>query len=596
MTFDAGTRYRYGQIKQKWRESGRVFISRNRQRLKEGASDWKVVCVPGEDGAEVLQVYLPLGVRPRNIIGIERGDKEYEHLSSLGLGIETFHGECSNFFSTCEQRFDIVSLDLESGLTANVHLIDILKDKQVLNNRSILITNFYGKREYLEKFKRTVIDNTTDDDERILLYLSTALEEDREKALSNLSKSLGYTDVRDLKSRGINHVIARSLMSGQDKLSDYTDEELAKVRNLFPFSFLSPEFRREDFEEAIRGFLRDNNLREDAHYLDFDPILTEKYLELWTDYARRMGYPELITLATFIGMHNYYFVEDSESYEYVNEGSPMFSDFFLLDQHRELFDRYLRLWKKLKEGIRAPEGIDIALEKRLRRDLTIIGDLEGKAGNYVPPTRIFLGSLQRRPRLTSQQYYQERIKAAEEGMLIEGLHKKLLETHRTDSKHLTAYETHVKMEIHGPHPNKIVKREVSIEKSRAPVEIKKPEKNFSQPDGKLEFSLRDLLPREHRHNSQYFSENQLLRMHYFINDLHGLLKPEEMQTILANIKESRWYASNKKKPTDTQIYAFFDDLTILARNKHTPDTSVINRVYHSVLNGNISSEVRKYIK
>ena len=83
-------------------------------------------------------------------------------------------------------------------------------------------------------------------------------------------------------------------------------------------------------------------------------------------------------------------------------------------------------------------------------------------------------------------------------------------------------------------------------------------------------------------------------MEYFINDLYGLLKPEEMQTILTNIKKSRWYV-NGRKPTDTQVYAFFDDLTILARNGHTLGANTVTRVYHSVLNGSISPEVSKYI-
>lgn len=105
------------EIKNKWRQKLKEFVDENTDVSKR--KDMKVLCLPGIECLEI-PLYLELGFKPENIIGVEAGivkgkvDKEvlrkFEE-NAQKLGIQTRIGKLEKILEKEETVFDVVSLD-----------------------------------------------------------------------------------------------------------------------------------------------------------------------------------------------------------------------------------------------------------------------------------------------------------------------------------------------------------------------------------------------------------------------------------------------------------------------------------------------------
>ncbi len=110
------------EVKNKWRQKLKEFVDENTDVTKR--KDMKVLCLPGVQCLEI-SLYLELGFRPENIVGVEAGvvkgkvDKEvlrkFEE-NAQKYGIQTRIGKLEKILEKEETVFDVVSLDFLGAL------------------------------------------------------------------------------------------------------------------------------------------------------------------------------------------------------------------------------------------------------------------------------------------------------------------------------------------------------------------------------------------------------------------------------------------------------------------------------------------------
>lgn len=107
--------------------------------------DLKVVCLPGVMCYEI-PLYLELGIKPQNIVGIERDERDYQLMQyeAKRYGIRTFKGSIAQFNKQNDELFNIINFDY-LGQLCEGSLRDIRNVKKA--RRTMLITNFWCRRE-----------------------------------------------------------------------------------------------------------------------------------------------------------------------------------------------------------------------------------------------------------------------------------------------------------------------------------------------------------------------------------------------------------------------------------------------------------------
>lgn len=78
-----------------------------------------------------------------------------------------------------------------------------------------------------------------------------------------------------------------------------------------------------------------------------------------------------------------------------------------------------------------------------------------------------------------------------------------------------------------------------------------------------------------------FSNNQRLRVQYFVDDVGGLALEQKMR-LYRNVRDSKWYNSTL---TDMQTYMLFDDITINVRRGEIPATHEIEAYLKNIVSG-----------
>ena len=110
--------------KEKSREKVRQSIEETILIMKK-PKDIRILCFPGSDAREVLEVYDTLKIPRENIVGLERAKDEYEVLKQRDLGIQLLNTSFEEYTLSQKQfNFDIVSLDYTGpfNLEQMIHL------------------------------------------------------------------------------------------------------------------------------------------------------------------------------------------------------------------------------------------------------------------------------------------------------------------------------------------------------------------------------------------------------------------------------------------------------------------------------------------
>jgi hypothetical protein len=140
-----GEHFNYNtEVKETWRKAWQHFLV---ERLPaEGREHLRVLCLPGKQCLEI-PLYLELGIQPRNIVGVEGGDRlaraEFEK-NAVRFGIDARPALLQELLLAEKQPFDIVNFDFE-GQMCNLYL-EIFR-KVPLSKTALLCVNVAARRE-----------------------------------------------------------------------------------------------------------------------------------------------------------------------------------------------------------------------------------------------------------------------------------------------------------------------------------------------------------------------------------------------------------------------------------------------------------------
>ncbi len=142
------------EVKNKWRQKLKEFIDENTE--KEKRKDMKVLCLPWIECLEI-PLYLELGFKPENIVWVEawiiKWKKDIELIEKFKVNakkywIQTRIGKLEKILGTEDTVFDIVSLDFLGPVNNTTNqILESIK----YAHRSIVLTNFQGKREWKQQ-------------------------------------------------------------------------------------------------------------------------------------------------------------------------------------------------------------------------------------------------------------------------------------------------------------------------------------------------------------------------------------------------------------------------------------------------------------
>lgn len=112
------------------------------------SKDIKVVCFPGQEGLEIIEVYDNLSIPRENIIGLERNHDIAQEISKNVNGINVVVQDALNFFKAASDPYDIINLDYQSQFGEDEErTIETICRKELLRSGGVLGTNFFGARE-----------------------------------------------------------------------------------------------------------------------------------------------------------------------------------------------------------------------------------------------------------------------------------------------------------------------------------------------------------------------------------------------------------------------------------------------------------------
>lgn len=132
--------------KRAWREKVREVIENDF--TKEQLHDTRVVCLPGQALQEITEIYLPLGIQPKNIVCIERSAQVAETMRATAKALKhpvtIFEGAVEDFLKSQHEPVAIASFDFLGPL----HM-SFLENLQHLRtaDKFMIITNFLQRRE-----------------------------------------------------------------------------------------------------------------------------------------------------------------------------------------------------------------------------------------------------------------------------------------------------------------------------------------------------------------------------------------------------------------------------------------------------------------
>ncbi len=569
----------------------------------------RVAFFPGTEALESRLCYETLGIPPNNITALERDSSRHEYwLRDNRFNVTKEPIEALDFFRNYQgQPFDIISLDYDGPYTRDTHdTIEKISKRQCLTDKGIFISNFYAKRDPKETKK--IFDMSIAADyfgavlgakmrrtTQKLIHLDQPLRNNGNKILNdadlNTKRDVIITD----------NIITIFIMgSGESELYERYKEYKTREKSIDPrpkSTFRMDKSQLEREKEVLKSFA-DFSSDNEALKIMSSRIIDEHNCELGiVRYLMERGHiPGLYNILQNISSRRY-FVHDLASYSYTSDkGAIMFTDFFYLDQEKNLHEKYKEYYDsiftvKFREGpfsenhIRKIARIDMNstnytevrnYEKSISRDITKLLRLINRTN--LLQKRIYLGSSFKPP---------IRSKNSLRKLVEQGLSREEIERDYRVAEHLegslSAFLAHRTMGTYEKEPDNSHPKE-ELEKKVERFEI--------QPKAEELFQIAPLNHLRRLSERERLSENAKLRIVYFDEDV-SCLNPERKRLFYDSIFSSEWYKDlYDKKVSDTKIYAFFDDLKLRVRGrKNIPDSEEVKSMWKSIINAERLYEV-----
>lgn len=264
---ESSFRSKLGSITNEWLKFQQTVIGRKRP------SDLRVLYLCGPEPNNDLEVFLELGVLSQNIWAVESGDLSYaaavEQLRTTANFIRIHHGSLGAFFSTTNERFDIIYIDACGTFPEPRELQSILEmfRRERLASPGILITNYsqpaQEKREIFERLMAAYFAPRMDDTPRALLnsgYDNTVGDIDllKQAIRGNFGETFSDFVTRYIVELGREIIPHERIVTNRDiKKKYFADKELVeKVQRRALAEMPAPE-EFEDADTWIKRFYKE---------------------------------------------------------------------------------------------------------------------------------------------------------------------------------------------------------------------------------------------------------------------------------------------------------------------------------------------------
>lgn len=405
-------------IKRKWRMAALEF-SVNTLAKRKKPRDWKVLCMPAEEGYEIEQNYLPIGVQPGNITALEWKQKKATRLANKFPGINVVYEDVKDFLRDTGDKFDFINLDYESTISRpTLAAMRLIAGRQLLNDPGIFGLTVLAQRDdaYTKKIYRQIFlnnhfgnydmahgDKVRALDEPVVIggpyfdYIDELLLQDA-----------GCTDLLKIKESVHANIINNIFLLGKGSVQlnpihrNWPQRRLIETdRFLYKKTFDDLLQKCDGEGKTYREFYNrlvhavdawkndgriaapeDYSTRLDQHGTRENFGIDAYFTHVLIDHMEKIGYPAEFTRLMEMAQLHPYFAEDGRSYRYVSEnGSLMFSDFVLFNQKYHILEKYRRLGA----------GADIS---DLGTGPLVVGDLEKDIQGLRDFVRGALGNIQ----------------------------------------------------------------------------------------------------------------------------------------------------------------------------------------------------------
>ena len=330
------------------RDKLREFIKNNLLTARR-PSEVKVLCFPGaeqdgQEAIEVKEVYDPLGIPRKNIVGLELDATRADRLKRAGLGIEVVLSKDVDYLAQTSRRFDIISLDYVGTKSRDVlAALKEIASRQILTKLSVLAIGNCAKRE----------NQTTQD----FLSFSSVLFDQSKKLTEHICRHgedyEPFAKIRDVFSGGIEKVpqlpearddftltLMRELVAGKSAKGDgwFYNAVLGrnpKITTITKMTATNPmELSDQRNAEAFM-----QRIRRTASYVDHPNLQVVKADGSLCDDETNKTF--LMNL--YPAMDLAYIVTSIERYKYVsNSGTPMDMDLISVFQPEMIYNKIQR--------------------------------------------------------------------------------------------------------------------------------------------------------------------------------------------------------------------------------------------------------------
>ena len=334
LLLEGGEHFNYNnENKRAWRKKIKEFIDANT--TFEHRAKMRVLCLPGKLCLEI-PIYLELGFKPENIVGVEGGDaksREIFETNAQALGIDFRTARLEQVIKEETEPFDVVSLDFLGPICKSY--MELLSNLY-LSNRALLAVNFMAKRESQEI------------QANLRLAGQVFLQDPCERSFSEFDDLINEHDLTyDLKT---------SRESGYITIIASTVGSLRSENNIFG-NIHHPDVvvgtvERKSMTEKVRAAQR--MLSVIANYY-FRIFLTGSGYSRYD--VEKIICAKILPFVTR-SMRSYPFVRKNERYQYSSKSqdglasTPFNSDFFVLDTPREVYSdcsETVNFFKKILE-------------------------------------------------------------------------------------------------------------------------------------------------------------------------------------------------------------------------------------------------------
>src|SRR3989344_184790 len=415
--------------KSKSRDLVRGMIQRNLGYKKP--QDLRVLCFPGNEAAEIREVYDPLGIPRGNIVGVERDKDVADKIRAQNLGIQVVNQTLEDYVAEQDSLdFDIVSSDYTGPPNPEqIQTLEFLMRKQIIGRYFVHQANL-AKRDG-NNSAHYILSGRLATQIGLSKVDGRSIEEMKEDVLVEFEKGADLTggeSVRDYRPLAYS-IVLRNLLSGGPS-GDETS--LERIRQFVIMSFGQTD-KNKYMSREVTEFIS-------IHLMDafckalFKQGFKDRTLLHIAASAFIQGIDSPISA-----------IKDSEMYSYVSEsGAPMIGDIYFMERMPQLSERS----RNIRRMIGYPNRL--ILKNRTQ--------LEGKIREVIPDlfnfTKLFLISADKardrqflgssaRPVLTKQRAIEE----FRNGATVDEVRDKY---RGVNGKPLAQWKAHVTMGTYNP--------------------------------------------------------------------------------------------------------------------------------------------------